>query len=98
MSPSPPILLMPARVWSPGDAVSRSDCAVLVRDNRVADVAAAGTFESLADTERIRLPGTTLIPGLIDAHSHLFLHPYNETSWDDQVLKESEAYRTLRAA
>jgi imidazolonepropionase-like amidohydrolase len=39
----------------------------------------------------------TLLPGLIDAHSHIFLHPYNETRWDDQVLKEALAYRTLRA-
>jgi imidazolonepropionase-like amidohydrolase len=39
----------------------------------------------------------TLLPGLIEGHSHLFLHPYNETSWDDQVLKESRAERTARA-
>ena len=45
----------------------------------------------------IDLPDTTLLPGLMDVHSHLFLHPYNETSWNDQVLKEPVAYRTLRA-
>jgi len=45
----------------------------------------------------IALTGITLLPGLIDAHSHLLLHPYNETSWDDQVLKESLAFRTARA-
>jgi imidazolonepropionase-like amidohydrolase len=43
------------------------------------------------------MPGTTLIPGLIDAHSHVLLHPYNETSWDDQVLRESTALRVARA-
>jgi len=43
------------------------------------------------------LPGTTLMPGLIDAHSHLLLHPYNETKWEDQVLKESLAERICRA-
>ncbi|MEI9912833.1 MAG: amidohydrolase family protein [Bacteroidota bacterium] len=37
------------------------------------------------------------MPGLIEGHSHLFLHPYNETAWDDQVLKESRAERTARA-
>jgi imidazolonepropionase-like amidohydrolase len=39
----------------------------------------------------------TLLPGLIDAHSHVFLHPYNEALWDDQVLKEPLAYRTIAA-
>lgn len=43
------------------------------------------------------LPGKTLLPGLIEGHSHLLLHPYNETPWDDQVLKESRAERTARA-
>lgn len=42
-------------------------------------------------------PGCTLLPGLIEGHSHLFLHPYNEVSWDDQVVKESRAERNARA-
>jgi imidazolonepropionase-like amidohydrolase len=50
------------------------------------------------DAEIVDLPGATVIPGLMDLHSHLFLHPYNETLWDDQVLKETPTYRTLRAA
>jgi imidazolonepropionase-like amidohydrolase len=33
----------------------------------------------------------------MDIHSHLLLHPYNETLWNDQVLKEPVPYRTLRA-
>lgn len=49
------------------------------------------------ETQIIRLPGTTLMPGLIEGHSHILLHPYNETSWNDQVLFESEAERTARA-
>jgi imidazolonepropionase-like amidohydrolase len=49
------------------------------------------------DAVTVDLPGMTLLPGLIEGHSHLFLHPYNETSWDDQVLKESRAERTARA-
>jgi len=47
--------------------------------------------------ELLPLPGATLIPGLIEMHSHLLLHPYNEASWDDQVLKEAPFYRVLRA-
>ena len=45
----------------------------------------------------VELPGTTLLPGLMDLHSHLLLHPYNEMLWNDQVLKEPVPYRTLRA-
>ena len=45
----------------------------------------------------IDLPGTTLLPGLIDAHTHVLLHPYNEATWDDQVLKEPLALRVCRA-
>lgn len=48
-------------------------------------------------SEVVELPGTTLLPGLIEGHSHLLLHPYNETSWNDQVLKESQAERVARA-
>ena len=44
------------------------------------------------------MTGATLLPGLIDLHSHVFLHPYNETLWNDQVLKEPQDYRTLEAA
>lgn len=45
----------------------------------------------------IDLPGLTLMPGMIEGHSHLFLHPYDETPWDDQVLHEPLALRTARA-
>src|SRR5437667_5656599 len=93
----PPILLFPERVWT-ADAGVRSGLAVLVEGARIADVAPPEKFKSRKDAQQIALPGATLLPGLIDAHSHLFLHPYNEVLWDDQVLKESEAYRTLRAA
>jgi imidazolonepropionase-like amidohydrolase len=86
-------LLKPARIWS-ADERLRENVAVLVRGNRIATIAA--NMEA-PEAETIDLAGLTLLPGLMDLHSHLFLHPYNETSWDDQVLKESEAYRTVRA-
>jgi len=89
------ILLRPARVWTAEFGAPREGLAVLVRGNRIARVDRA---EAIKDEARIvDLPGTTLLPGLMDLHSHLFLHPYNITSWDDQVLKESEALRTVRA-
>ena len=88
------IALHPARIWSAGDGV-RENLSVLVDGNRIAKVAPRGEIGG-AD-ESIELAGCTLLPGLMDLHSHLFLHPYSETPWDDQVLKESEAYRTVRA-
>ncbi|HET9369030.1 MAG TPA: amidohydrolase family protein, partial [Vicinamibacterales bacterium] len=60
-------------------------------------IVAAGSDVSADGAREIALPETTLVPGLIEGHSHLFLHPYNETSWDDQVLHESIALRTVRA-
>jgi imidazolonepropionase-like amidohydrolase len=88
------IVLHPARLWSPGDGV-RDKLSVLIEDDRIATIAPSGKIDG--DAEAIELPGCTLLPGLMDLHSHLFLHPYNEMTWDDQVLKESEAYRTVRA-
>ena len=94
---STPILLVPDRIWIADGSPLRSGSAVLVEGQRIIDLGPEEKFASRENMERMALPGTTLIPGLIDAHSHLFLHPYNETAWDDQVLKQSEAYRTLRA-
>ena len=71
---------------------------MLIRGSRIAAVGAAGAARAEAGARVIELPGATLLPGLMDAHSHLFLHPYDETRWDDQVLKEPVPYRTLRAA
>ena len=87
------IALHPARVWSAEDGV-RSGVSVLVEGNRIAKIAARG--EIVAD-EHVELSNATLLSGLMDLHSHVFLHPYNETPWDEQVLKEAEAYRTVRA-
>jgi imidazolonepropionase-like amidohydrolase len=91
-------VVLPDRIWTAGDDAAREGYAVLVEGNRITEVARHDKLAARKDVERIALPGATLIPGLMDVHSHLFLHPYNETAWDDQVLKEPEAYRTLRAA
>jgi imidazolonepropionase-like amidohydrolase len=93
--PAPRVfVLKPTRVFD-GAAVHEG-WAVRVSGDRVDAVgAAAGVAGDGAET--IELPGTTLLPGLIEGHSHVLLHPYNETSWNDQVLKESLGLRTARA-
>jgi imidazolonepropionase-like amidohydrolase len=91
------LLLRPARVWSAGEPLHEG-WVVLTRGKRIVAVGPAASVPPPAQTQIIDLPDSTLLPGLMDAHSHLFLHPYNETLWNDQVLKEPVPYRTLRAA
>jgi len=92
-----PVLLTPERVWT-GEGAPHAGWAVLVTDGKVRGAGPLATIDVPADAERIALPGQTLIPGLMDLHSHVLLHPYNETSWDDQVLRESVEYRVLLAS
>lgn len=70
---------------------------VLVKGNHIEAMGDPSGIKAPAEARTIDLKGTTLMPGLIEGHSHLFLHPYNETSWNDQVLTESRAERTARA-
>ena len=91
-----PVLLTAERVWT-GEGEAHKGWAVLVVQGRIRAVGPAAGVAVPADAERVDLPGKTLIPGLMDLHSHVLLHPYNETSWDDQVMKEAVEYRTLLA-
>ena len=81
---SSPTLLLPARVFDGSDM--HEGWGVLVRGERIVSAGPAGGIGIPAGTRRVELPGATLMPGLIEAHSHLLLHPYNETAWNDQVL------------
>ncbi|MCG2584031.1 amidohydrolase family protein [Massilia sp. TS11] len=92
----PAVLLEPAAVWT-GDSAPHSGWAVLVEGKRITAVGPAASLRVPANARRIALPGKTLIPGLMDLHSHVLLHPYNEVLWDDQVLKEPIEYRSMLA-
>ncbi|HEX6909098.1 MAG TPA: amidohydrolase family protein [Longimicrobium sp.] len=89
------VLLRPDRVFD-GEEV-HAGWAVLVRDSLIAAAGPAASIAAPADARVIELPGATLMPGMIEGHSHLLLHPYDETSWDDQVLRESQSLRVARA-
>ncbi|MGH8372614.1 MAG: amidohydrolase family protein [Gammaproteobacteria bacterium] len=90
-------LLKPARVFDARDTQTHSGWTVLVEGERIVAVGPAADIKPPPGTQIIELAGMTLLPGLIDAHSHIMLHPYNETLWNDQVLKEPVPYRTIEA-
>ncbi|PZU11499.1 amidohydrolase family protein [Sphingomonas sp.] len=91
----PAILLKPARIFDGVTPGPHEGWQLLVEGDHIAAVGPALAVP--AGTRTIDLPGMTLAPGLIEGHSHLFLHPYDETPWDDQVLHEPLALRTARA-
>jgi imidazolonepropionase-like amidohydrolase len=88
------LVLHPARVFD-GEA-THEGWAVRVAGSRIEAVGPTASI-GMADAKVIDLPGLTLLPGLIEGHSHVLLHPYNEAVWNDQVLKEGIALRAARA-
>jgi len=93
---APPIVvLQPDRVFD-GER-SQAGWIVVVRGDRIEAAGPAASTPAPAGARTIVLKGTTLMPGMIEGHSHLLLHPYNETVWNDQVLREPLALRVARA-
>ena len=91
----PVTLLLPDRVFD-GETM-HDGWAVRVVGEHIEAVGPAQSLTIGPNATRLPLPGTTLLPGLIEGHSHLLLHPYNETPWDDQVLREARSLRVARA-
>ncbi len=87
-------LLQPDRVFDGQEM--HDNWVVLVEGNLITYAGELSGIKLLKKTEKIDLKGMTLMPGLIEGHSHLLLHPYNETEWNDQVLKESPVERAIR--
>src|ERR1041384_6244796 len=90
-------LLKPAHIFDGESAQLHDNWVVLVRGNKIEAVGPANEVKAPADAKVIDLPGMTLMPGLIDAHSHILLHPYSETVWNDQVAREALSLRVARA-
>ncbi len=87
-------LLIPDQVFD-GQQL-HSNWVVLVENNTITFAGNPSRLKISENTNEIKLLGMTLMPGLIEGHSHLLLHPYNETTWNDQVLKESPVERSIR--
>jgi imidazolonepropionase-like amidohydrolase len=90
-------LLKPAHIFDGESAQLHDNWVVLVRGNKIEAVGPPSEIKSPADAKVIELRGMTLMPGLIDAHSHILLHPYSETVWNDQVAREALSLRVARA-
>ena len=88
-------ILKPARVFD-GETMHEG-WAVRVKGDRIDMAGPAAGVVAAAGATVVDMPGTTLLPGLVEGHSHVLLHPYNETTWNDQVLHESLGLRTARA-
>jgi len=88
-------LLKPDRVFD-GNQIHKG-WVVLVEGNKITQIGSLNSIKIPKGTKEIVLKGKTLMPGLIEGHSHVLLHPYNETVWNDQVLKESPVERSIRA-
>jgi len=90
-------VLKPAHIFDGDSAQLHDNWAVLVHGDKIVRVGPAGSITPPAGAKVIDLPGLTLMPGLIEAHSHVLLHPYTETVWNDQVARESLSLRVARA-
>ncbi len=100
LAPKPPdtiYLLKPAHVFDGESAQLHDGWVVQVRGEKIEAVGPASEIKAPGDAKVIDLPGMTLMPGLIDAHSHVLLHPYSETTWNDQVAREALSLRVARA-
>lgn len=98
--PAPPptvYFLKAARVFDGVSAQTREGWVVRVRGDKIDAVGPAADITAPPEAKTIDLGTATLMPGLIEAHSHVLLHPYSETSWNDQVAREALGLRVARA-
>ena len=77
--------------------VMHKDWVLIIENNKIINVGPVEQLKVPEGSVKINYPNATILPGLIEGHSHLMLYPYNITDWDTQVLKEPDSYRTVRA-
>src|SRR6185295_20217393 len=72
-------LLRPAHVFDGDSAQLHDGWAILIRGEKIEAAGPAAEIKTPPDAKVVDLPQLTLLPGLIEAHSHVLLHPYSET-------------------
>jgi imidazolonepropionase-like amidohydrolase len=94
-----PLLVVAAHLFDGTSDRPKDGLAVLVENGRVREVGPRAALEAKAPPERrIDLGQATLLPGLIDAHTHVLLQgDVTSADYDEQILKESIPYRAIRA-
>lgn len=95
--PGQSIVLRAGRVFDGASPSLHAGWDVVVSGDRIVAVGPSERVSPPSGAQVIELGDLTLLPGLIEGHAHLLLHPYNETTWYDQVLTEPLALRVSRA-
>jgi imidazolonepropionase-like amidohydrolase len=92
-----PVAIRAGRLFDPGSGRLLTDQTVIIRGERIVEVGPAGNVPIPSGAELIDLRQATVLPGMIDAHTHLFLTGESGGRYDEQLLKESWQYRTIEA-
>ena len=96
---APPTVVLAARLIDGTGAAAQGPVAVEVLDNRITAIHVRAGYTPPAGSRVVDLGSATLLPGLIDTHTHLFLQGElpEEGGYDAQLLKHPQAFRAARA-
>ncbi len=99
MAQTTPTLIRAGRLIDGESDRARTDQGILVQGTRIVKVGSFAEVRAAApDARSLDLSAYTVLPGLIDNHTHILLQgDITSAEYDDQVLKESIPYRTIRA-
>ena len=74
-----------------------NDQVIVIRGDRIERFAASGEVQIPAGATTVDLTRATVLPGLIDCHTHIMLSDTDDSHYDEILLKQSWQYRTILA-